>query len=285
MDSRRHVPPVPGSGDPYRLLRDHTPDRAAGDVVDDRSWFAAHYETAASRALELLETAGVTIAGKEIADVGCGDGTIDLGIVHAGKPRSLTGFDLEVVDMDRLAREARASGVIDAALPAELRFERCGVVDLPAADASFDAVVCWSTFEHVRRPVEVLSEIRRVLRPGGALFLQIWPLWHSAHGSHLWPWYPQGFANLLHTEGELRETIAAQPFRAPEHASFLLEESLELNQMTIDDLQRSVLAAGLRPVLLKLDAEDVHLPVELAHHSVADLAISGVALVAVAPDA
>ncbi len=47
---------------------------------------------------------------------------------------------------------------------------------LPFADESFDLVTCNMVFEHVRQPREVLTEIRRVLRPGGRL-LALTPNW------------------------------------------------------------------------------------------------------------
>lgn len=42
---------------------------------------------------------------------------------------------------------------------------------LPFRDAAFDSVVCLNAFEHYREPTIVASEIRRVLRPGGRLFI------------------------------------------------------------------------------------------------------------------
>lgn len=44
-------------------------------------------------------------------------------------------------------------------------------VSLPYADAEFDAVVSMGTLEHVHRPAESLAEIRRILRPGGYLYV------------------------------------------------------------------------------------------------------------------
>lgn len=43
--------------------------------------------------------------------------------------------------------------------------------DLPLAEGAFDFVVCTEVLEHVRDPVRVLEELRRVLRPGGGLLL------------------------------------------------------------------------------------------------------------------
>ena len=43
--------------------------------------------------------------------------------------------------------------------------------EFPVADESFDAVLCSQVLEHIFAPAEFLAEIRRVLRPGGALLL------------------------------------------------------------------------------------------------------------------
>ena len=42
---------------------------------------------------------------------------------------------------------------------------------LPFADASFDAVLCCVSVDYLVRPVEVLAEAARVLRPGGPVVL------------------------------------------------------------------------------------------------------------------
>jgi SAM-dependent methyltransferase len=42
---------------------------------------------------------------------------------------------------------------------------------LPFDDASFDAVVCCASIDYLVRPVEVLREAARVLRPGGVVVL------------------------------------------------------------------------------------------------------------------
>lgn len=39
--------------------------------------------------------------------------------------------------------------------------------DLPFADAAFDAVICTVSVQYLVQPVEVFSEVRRVLKPGG----------------------------------------------------------------------------------------------------------------------
>lgn len=45
--------------------------------------------------------------------------------------------------------------------------------ELPFADGSFNAVVCFEVFEHIFNIEEVLTEIHRVLRPNGQLLISI----------------------------------------------------------------------------------------------------------------
>lgn len=53
-----------------------------------------------------------------------------------------------------------------------LRFAQADAHALPFADESFDVVYCRYLLEHVREPLRVLSEIRRVLRRGGRALVQ-----------------------------------------------------------------------------------------------------------------
>jgi SAM-dependent methyltransferase len=45
--------------------------------------------------------------------------------------------------------------------------------DIPVDDGHFDAILCNAVLEHVRNPVEVMEEFRRVCRPGGTLYLTV----------------------------------------------------------------------------------------------------------------
>jgi predicted RNA methylase len=85
------------------------------------AWFRDHYVAAASEIITFLEEDGISLIGREIADVGCGDGVIDLGVCHRAQPSHLVGFDLELTDSKRLLQWSRRFGV-GRELPGALEF-------------------------------------------------------------------------------------------------------------------------------------------------------------------
>ncbi len=250
------------------------------DPVDRSAdqWFWDHYEWAPVEVLGFLREDGLDLAGLEVADVGCGDGIIDLGLVHHGLPRRLVGFDVNPVREDLLLERAVAAQVADA-LPVALEFAVSDTTKLPAPDDSFDVVVTWSAFEHIDDPATVLAEIRRILRPDGALFLQLWPFYHSQHGAHLDEWYPEGFVQFQRDPDSIEADVLA---RAEDEgwARYKLGEYRTLNELTVDDLGHAVEAAGFRITKLQLISERVPLPPEVAGMDLSRLGISGIMLLA-----
>jgi ubiquinone/menaquinone biosynthesis C-methylase UbiE len=245
----------------------------------EATWFWDHYEYAASTVVAWFESEGLALAGREIADIGCGDGIIDLGIFHRGGPARLVGFDINPVDVDHLVKRAREEGV-DATLPPGLEFRVSEPQAIPAEDASFDVVVTWSAFEHVAEPVSVLREARRILRPDGVLFLQLWPFYYTDRGSHLWDWFPEGFHHLTQHEDEIRERMGLESPDAADWAKYMFDEFRHLNRITVDELQRALLAAGLSVRKFELETSTVHVTEELARYPLSQLGIGGVKLLA-----
>jgi SAM-dependent methyltransferase len=78
---------------------------------------------------------------------------------------------------------------------------------LPVADATFDVVLCTMVLEHVIDPRRVLSEARRVLRPGGRLVLTVPSVWPAHEMPHdYWRFTRSGLEQLLREfefEGEI----------------------------------------------------------------------------------
>lgn len=240
-------------------------------------WFKEHYEDAADEILSFLGGDGIMLEGRRVADIGCGDGIIDLGLALKGHPEELVGYDLMDVDTGALLRAARGAGVGDE-LPRGLRFERSEPTAIPGPDAYFDVVVTWSVFEHVDDPVAMLGEVRRVIKPDGYLFLQLWPFYDSEHGGHLWPHYEGPFPHLLRTDEQILKEVDGRQGTDPRRSAD--DEYRSLNKITLDELHRALLANRFAVAKLKLIAQAVHIPHQLSHRSLGDLGVGGIELLA-----
>lgn len=101
--------------------------------------------------------------GLRVLDFGCGPGTISAGLARAIDPGELHGVDMEASQID-LAREvARAYGQDNA------KFHVGDVTALDCEDDFFDVAHCHNVLMHVPDTQAVLTEVKRVLKPGGIL--------------------------------------------------------------------------------------------------------------------
>lgn len=107
----------------------------------------------------------VALGGARVADFGCGyDATLVRSLI--GKLRSATVVDVALApDLHEHPRIEAIEGSIPELLPA-------------IEDASFDVVLCVSVLEHLWTPQETLAEFRRLLAPGGTLFVNV-PSWRG----------------------------------------------------------------------------------------------------------
>jgi SAM-dependent methyltransferase len=96
-------------------------------------------------------------AGRAL-DLGCGDGRLTA---------ELDAAELTAADVSRVALERARGRLPGATAVVELEPD----APLPFADGAFDLVLAAETAEHVRDLQLFLSEIRRVLLPGGELAL------------------------------------------------------------------------------------------------------------------
>jgi SAM-dependent methyltransferase len=98
--------------------------------------------------------------GSEAAlDAGCGTGALAI---------ALAPFVAEVVGVDMNAEYLEAGR---EAAPANVRFAEGDVMSLPFDYAAFDIACCHRVLHHVRRPELAVSELARVTRPGGKVFI------------------------------------------------------------------------------------------------------------------
>lgn len=128
-----------------------------------------------AKVIQALERAGVGTAGR-VLDAGCGGGGTALSL--AEEARFAVGLDLLARFRAAGTRLQQERGVANAA------FVQGDGERLPFRDGSFDLVFSHSVIEHVASAQAYLQECRRVLKPGGALYLSTAP-YLSLAGAHL----------------------------------------------------------------------------------------------------
>jgi ubiquinone/menaquinone biosynthesis C-methylase UbiE len=250
---------------------------AARWYTTQTDWWHEHYVEAVDQVQEFLAGDGFSLEGQTALDIGCGDGIISLGMANRLKPAHLLGIDVEAVDTDFLRTQATERGVEGD--PPNLTFAMSSPRQIPADDDTFDIAVSWSVFEHVEDPRALLREVRRVLKPGGLLMIQLWPFYASEHGSHLWHWFDDAFVQWRLSDEEITAHLAeACPTEAL--AASMLDLFHSCNRTTIDDLQKDLVAEGFYIGRVEPLTATIHLPPELQNVPLSQVAIAGVKLLA-----
>ncbi len=107
--------------------------------------------------------------GNRLLDIGCGDGSL-LGLAASSKFQHVVGVDVADVVVER-ARATCARMIDD---PGRVSVQ---VADLntrwPFDDGYFDAVTAIAVVEHIFDPYFCVAEIKRVLRPGGQVIVEV----------------------------------------------------------------------------------------------------------------
>jgi ubiquinone/menaquinone biosynthesis C-methylase UbiE len=106
--------------------------------------------------------------GMHLLDVGCGPGSLSVGLAEAVAPHGeLLGYDTESSQVRTAQATCLASGIVNA------RFEVASAYELPVKDETIEVYFSHAMFEHLSRPDRALAEAYRVLRPGGALAIAV----------------------------------------------------------------------------------------------------------------
>lgn len=139
-------------------------------------WHSAYIQNAYSElergiTRQQLDNLGINANSKRVLDVGCGPGNL-LVALFADAPELLIGVDVDETFLafgrsqieKSIAPSSTAPNLLRASLPT-----------LPFADATFDLVTCFLVMPHVPDDKVALTELARVLKPGGTLAI-------SGHG-------------------------------------------------------------------------------------------------------
>jgi demethylmenaquinone methyltransferase/2-methoxy-6-polyprenyl-1,4-benzoquinol methylase len=103
-----------------------------------------------------LTAAAVVRSGDAVLDACCGTGDLAIACARAGG--RVTGLDFSPAMLERARRKAP-----------ELEWIEGDLLSLPFADASFDVATVGFGVRNVEQLDRAISELRRILRPGGRL--------------------------------------------------------------------------------------------------------------------
>jgi 2-polyprenyl-6-hydroxyphenyl methylase / 3-demethylubiquinone-9 3-methyltransferase len=106
--------------------------------------------------------ARVPLAGKVVADIGCGGGILAESIARKGA--KVTGIDLSEKALKVADLHSLESGV-------QVRYELISAEDLAAREpGQYDVVTCMEMLEHVPDPSAVVRACATLVKPGGHVF-------------------------------------------------------------------------------------------------------------------
>lgn len=102
-----------------------------------------------------------------VLDVGTGTAQIPIELC-----RQHPSCHIVAIDLSREMLKLGEKNVADAAFAQRIRLEFIDAKQLPYDDQQFDTVISNSIIHHIPEPSEVLGEMKRVLKPGGGLFVR-----------------------------------------------------------------------------------------------------------------
>lgn len=113
--------------------------------------------------VDLLHSDTSYPAGCRVLEAGCGVGAQTVTLARNSPGARITSVDISAESL----KEARAR--VDAAGLVDVQFRQADIFALPFDPESFDHVFVCFVLEHVARPVEALTALKTLLKPGGTI--------------------------------------------------------------------------------------------------------------------
>lgn len=173
-------------------------------LYDPYMRWVAREETFKRRLVQEAQVA----SGHRVLDLGCGTGTMTLLIKRLHSAAKVCGLD---GDPKALAIARRKAEQAQAAITFDQGFS----YSLPYPNASFDRVLASLLFHHLTRAhkMQTLSEVLRILKPGGTLHIVDLGKPPNSIGAYL--------INLIHLEEQIRDNIEGRMVTLLQDADFV----------------------------------------------------------------
>jgi ubiquinone/menaquinone biosynthesis C-methylase UbiE len=141
---------------------------------------AASYEQFMGRwsrqlSARFVEFAGIA-DGEAIVDIGCGTGSLTGVLLESAGIKSVVGIDLADVYLESARQTIKDPRAV---------FKTGDATSLPFADKSFDRAFSLLVLQFVPDATKAVSEMRRVVRPGGVVAAAVWDSFGGMPGMRL----------------------------------------------------------------------------------------------------
>ena len=128
--------------------------------------------------------------GHEFLDIGCGTGDLAIAVMQKAPTTRVTGIDVSPDMLARATVKTQKAGLSD-----RITYQQADATELPFRDASFDGIISAFCIRNIVDRSAALSEMRRVLRPGGTVAIlelaaprnPVLRLIHNTYTHHLIP--------------------------------------------------------------------------------------------------
>jgi ubiquinone/menaquinone biosynthesis C-methylase UbiE len=189
----------------------------------------------------------VPLRNRVVLDVGCGRGEVAREVMRRVGEVVAHGIDSDLCGLADVKAETSN----------RLTIHKMDVTNLAFPDAYFDAAYSLNVLEHINDLEGAYREVRRVLKPGGLLYLDASPIWTSYRGHHFNHWLSDyvdlipPWGHLCLAKERLFEEIARKKGSAvAAEAMTYIFESEYLNRVSLSAHKKFVRESGFKIVEL-----------------------------------
>jgi SAM-dependent methyltransferase len=160
--------------------------------------------------------------GRKVLDLGCRSGALTR---HFLDGNEVVGVDVDEAALAKAEERGITPVVADVTEP------------LPFPDEAFDAVVAGELLEHIDFPETVVSEVHRVLEPGGSFVGSV--------------------PNAFNVQRRLRFLLGKPPEKDPTHLRMFSGEQIRELLADFDQVEVTFVGGRYRPLHPRLLAQDI----------------------------
>ncbi len=161
---------------------------------------------------------GKPSANTQMVELGCGPGFYSCRFARRFPQLSVVGVDRSAQQLAWARRRADRIGLQNCS------FERGNVLDIPCVDSHFDVLIASRLFTVLPERPEAITEMHRVLKPGGRCFVAeprralrasvpLFAMWMMARATHFRNGYREPRKAVTLLADEFRQLFTAQPWR------------------------------------------------------------------------